>query len=241
MSKTFIFDYDDTLAWNLHDYSYPKIEFQKFVIDNLGHHAPECRTILRIEEETDAENVNHYGFSKIRFPRSFLETYRKLRHDAGLNPDPEGETAAFHIGMKAFDEKRYMMKGLVEGAAETLDFLASKKDELILLTKGDEYVQLAKIDATGIKKWFGEKIYIVPQKSPEAILDVVGERNKTKTYHVGNSVKSDAKPALEAGINMILIPYETWLYEKKHDGIKPHPNLKVFNDITDIITNYDSL
>lgn len=241
MNKHFIFDYDDTLAWNLHDYSYPKIELQKFIIDKLGHHAPECSIILKIEEEIDANNVKNYGFSKIRFPTSFKNTYMKIRKDAGLDKDPKGEVDAFNIGLKAFNVSKYHFKGLVKGAKETLDYLTSQKDELILLTKGDKDIQWSKIESTEVKKWFGEKIHIVDMKNPGIIHHIVENRDKSKVYHVGNSVRSDAEPALEAGINMILIPYETWLFEKKHNGIPKHPNLRVFDNIIDIIENYNTL
>ncbi len=40
MSKTFIFDYDDTLAWCEHDYCYASLDFMRFVIDRLKQKSP---------------------------------------------------------------------------------------------------------------------------------------------------------------------------------------------------------
>jgi putative hydrolase of the HAD superfamily len=244
MSKTFIFDYDDTLAWNQHDYCYAQVEFLKWILDRIGAKAPDVQTILDKEVKIDREAVKTMNFQMERFPSSFRDTYKWICQRAGIT-DHEGEEKAYAIGMRAFDESRYREQGLLQDAAKTLDFLVEQKDELLLLTKGDERVQRKKLEVNNLSKWFGDKMYIVARKTQQDITDLVGSRDPNWVWHVGNSFKSDVIPALKAGIWMIYIPYETWAYEREHDDKditdKQRCNLITFARITDIRSNYHLL
>lgn len=238
-NKTFIFDYDDTLAWNQHDYCYAQVEFLKWMLDTLGHNSPDIQTVLNMEVDIDKEGVTKHGFQMERFPLSFQETYRRIRSQKGLKEDPEGEKTAYNLGMLAFDEEGYRERGLVEGAVETLDFLVAQRDELILLTKGDERVQRMKIEATETWRYFRvDAINIVEKKDAETLRYVVAGRDKERVWHVGNSIRSDVEPALEAGIKMIYIPCETWAYERQHNGVPTSERLVTFKTIKGIKENY---
>jgi len=242
MNKTFIFDYDDTLAWNQHDYSYAQLKFLGWVIfEKLWPNAPDLQSIINMEVDIDNENVETMGFSIERFPTSFQQTYKSICKEKNIEYSEEDLKKAYEIGMLAFDEKRWKELGLVEGAEETLDFLVEKEDELILLTKGDLKIQDKKIKSTNCQKWFGEKIYIVPQKDVSVINNVVGNRDKSKVWHVGNSARSDVPHALKAGIKMIYIPCETWAYEREHKEVPKDPKLITFQKIIEIKNNYNSL
>lgn len=240
MNKTFIFDYDDTLAWNQHDYCYAQVEFLKWILDRLGHNSPDIQTVLNMEVEIDKQGVTKHGFQMERFPLSFQETYRTIRSQKCLKEDPEGEKTSYELGMLAFNEEGYKRRGLAEGTEETLDFLKVQKDELIILTKGDERVQLMKLEANYLTGWFKE-IHIVAKKNAQVVADVVGNRNKDLVWHVGNSIRSDVEPALEAGIKMIYIPCETWAYERQHNGLPVNPRLLSFPTILGIKKNYHLL
>jgi len=242
MDKTFIFDYDDTLAPNHNDYSYAQLKFGRWVIKKLKNKAPDLQTIINLEVEIDRKLVKTMGFLMERFPTSFQKTYEIICEEKDKKCSKEDLKKAYDVGMSAFDEKRWKQEGLVEGAKETLDYLVEKeKDELILLTKGDPRVQEKKIRATNCMKWFGDKIYIVPDKNEGIIKKVVGNRVKSKVWHVGNSIRSDVYPALKARIKMIYIPCETWAYEREHKGVPEDPKLITFQQIIEIKNNYNSL
>ena len=238
MEKTFIFDYDDTLAPNEYTYSLAQLEFAKLVVDRLGMKAPDVPTMMGLHVRIDKEAVKSMGFSMERFPTSFRETYRTICSLRKIKPNEDDLNHAYQLGMKAFDESLWRRAGLVEGAGQTLDFLVQRNDELILLTKGDARVQKKKIEVTGIKKWFGENIHIVPKKDEEVLLKHVNGRDKARVWHVGNSIRSDVEPALKAGIKMIYIPCETWHYEMEHNGVPENPNLLTFDRIIDIKEKY---
>ena len=236
--KTFIFDLDDTLIANLHDYSFAQLRFVEFVINRLGwNKAPDAQTIINLQVEIDKKNVAKYGFGIERFPTSTKETYQMICEGVGIK-DNVGAEVAYTIGMTAFNKERYKKKGLVPGAEETLDYLIAQNDEIILCTKGDKKVQEMKIEAINAVKWFNDQIYIVDRKNEGVLNQIVGDREKNDVYHVGNGIKSDVNPALEAGIRAIYIPRETWAYEKDHNGKTESNRLIELKNIVEIKDNY---
>lgn len=237
MNKTFIFDYDDTLAWNQHDYSYAQLQFLTWVLDKLGHKAPDLPSLLNKSVDIDKSAVKTMGFSKERFPTSMRETYREVCNASGIEVKQEDLRIAYNIGFLAFDENRWRQQGLVPGAEETLEFLLQQGDELILLTKGDYDVQQKKLLATDCIRFFKER-HIVANKDKERLLEIVGNRDKSKVWHVGNSIRSDVMPAIEAGINMIYIPCETWAWERDHNGVPESKLLTTYQKIIEIKENY---
>jgi len=122
MKKMFLFDLDDTLIYNLHDYSWPQIEFIKFVLKRIGPKAPDVPTIINTEVKEDVKLVNEWmtlnkAFSKERFPTSFKRAYREICKTLKMT-DLEGEKIAYEIGTDAFSTERWKKQGLIPGAKE---------------------------------------------------------------------------------------------------------------------------
>lgn len=237
MDKTFIFDYDDTLAWNQQDYSYAQLRFLDWILNKLGPKAPDLPAILNKYVDIDKSAVKKMGFSMERFPTSFRETYRTICNKNNIKVKQEDLDMAYSIGLLAFDENRWKLQGLVLGAEETLEFLLQQGDELILLTKGDLIVQKKKLIATNCIHFFDEW-RIVPNKNKDILLEVVGDRDKSKVWHVGNSIRSDVIPAIEAGIRVLYIPCETWAWEKEHNGVPESELITTYQRIIEIKENY---
>jgi putative hydrolase of the HAD superfamily len=130
----------------------------------------------------------------------------------------------------------------VDGATAVLDFLLTKGDELILYTKGCKPVQKKKIEVNNLHQWFeASDIHIVPDKSANDLEKIIGCRDRDLCYKVGNSVRSDVKPALAAGIKVIYIPFDTWSYEVDNDLDTNNVRLFVLNDIREMIGAYGGL
>lgn len=244
MDKTFIFDLDDTLMNNQHDYTYPQLDFVKFIVERIGNRAPDAQTIINLQVDEDLKLLNSLkekgkAFSKERFPTSFKNAYKKICNPLGID-DKKGEERAYEIGTRAFDEKRWRKQGLVYGAEDVLDYLNKKQDELILLTKGDEEIQKRKINANDLEKRFDET-RIVSFKDKETLEEVISGRDKSYVWHVGNSIKSDVLPAYEAGIGMIYVPCETWAWEKKHQGLPDYQRLIKIDNLKEIKNIYGEL
>lgn len=119
MKKAFIFDLDDTLYWNVHDYCYPTLEFERFIMDLLGHKAPHISVIRKLEGEIDRARLNEinpktnekFGYTMYRFPGSLVETYRTICSRIDVPFDKKIAKKIQQIGMKSFDIDLYKKKG----------------------------------------------------------------------------------------------------------------------------------
>jgi putative hydrolase of the HAD superfamily len=72
-----------------------------------------------------------------------------------------------------------------------------------------------KVDRSGLGRYFSHAA-IVKEKDAPAYRRLVEERglDPGQTWMIGNSPKSDINPALEAGLNAVLVPHpHTWVLE----------------------------
>jgi putative hydrolase of the HAD superfamily len=214
VNKTFIFDMDDTLVHTHYLFSRAKSDFVKFVADTLGPRAPDIMDILKMHEKMDVELTNTLGFKIERFPTSLSRTYLDISQKLNESDSDRDNHAsqAYKIGEDVFDEK-FWHKDLVSNAIMALNFLLTQGDELFLITTGDYKIQQKKIEHYNLSFWFRNNIDIVSCGKKEKIDAICSSRDKRNTWFVGNSVKSDIVPSLEAGIGAIYIPFETWAYE----------------------------
>jgi putative hydrolase of the HAD superfamily len=105
---------------------------------------------------------------------------------------------------------------LIEGVAETLEYLSMRHD-LTLFTKGSSEEQKLKVDRSGLGVYFGHT-EIVKEKDADSYRSLLRERrmDARRTWMIGNSPKSDVNPALEVGLNAVFIPHaHTWILEKQ--------------------------
>ena len=242
MHKTFIFDLDDTLIYNQHLYSLAQIEFAKFTSEALGPRCPNVQTLINHEVTVDIELVKKLGMRTNRFPTSFKETFLHFAAVMGQTGNGTAILAeqAYQIGERVFNPAHWE-KTLVPGAEKTLDYLIGQGDELYLLTTGDETIQRKKVEHFGTNRWFQGRTTIVPIEKLTRIREIVSSKNPTTTWFVGNSVRSDILPALEAGIGAIYIPQETWMYESTHPPIPTSPRLIRLEEISEIEPRYATL
>ena len=197
----------------------------KWILDNTPYNGPDAHFILNRQVEIDQSNVDLKGFGMERFPTSFQLTVKDILGNLGMEPTSKQLEEVYAIGMRAFDDTRYAKSGLLPGAERVLDYLTEEGDDLLLLTKGDPKIQKRKIKATGLRRWFPySNINVVLHKDAQVVRDLVGERDKSRVYHVGNSIRSDIGPALEVGIKAVYLPCETWAYERQHNGLSDLPN-----------------
>lgn len=220
MQKVFIFDLDDTLMWNEYTYSLAFSRFYAFLMRLWKHRLPYIGSVARLAEDITAQMVNEtnpktgkpYGFIMDGFPASLVRCYQELCQMGYGAHDNNAAQRIYTIGMTAFDPKHYKRHGLAPGAKKVLDFILTKKDELILITKGDANVQQRKIDALGLNAWF-EEILIVESKPPALFEEIKKRFPRQQIFSVGNSFSSDIKPAIASGVKGIFIPYYTWKVE----------------------------
>lgn len=231
------FDLDDTVIPNTYTYNKPMIDFVVYLTKLFAKRIPSLGTIavfhqdidLALGKETNPRTGELYGFGRDRFPDSLANTYRVLCEN-GFGVYDEGVAQVCRdIGMQAFDEANYKETGFSPGAEDVLNFLTKRKHRLVLVTKGDEWVQNKKIDALDLRRWFRD-IFIVPQKTPEVYREIVSslrdadrrahrrQCDAQKTLVIGNSFHSDIKPGLDIGMSGIFVPCPTWKAERIDKG-----------------------
>jgi len=95
---------------------------------------------------------------------------------------------------------------------------------LILVTKGDVFDQERKLAASGLADYFAA-IEIVADKNPATYARIFARHTDgpDHTVMVGNSLRSDILPPLEAGGYAIYVPHDlTWSYEHAQEPVD-HP------------------
>lgn len=215
--NAWVFDGDDTLWSNVHDYAYPILDACRLIIDTLGDSAPHVSGIVALEQEIDQRRVKEtdpatqkpYGYSMDRFPGSLAEVYREICKRAGKMPLQEVEAELVRIGHRAFDPARYK-RNVYPHTLATLNFLQSRGDQILLLTKGDKRVQDKKLSVIDAGKRF-IRVRVVDDKNPEVFREMAAGFEDYRLFSVGNSYNSDIVPALKAGFHQgVWIPVETW-------------------------------
>lgn len=125
---------------------------------------------------------------------------------------------------------------------ETLEALAGRY-RLVLITKGDLFDQERKLAASGLGELFSA-VEIVSDKNGATYQRVFSRHGDgpERAMMIGNSVKSDILPAIEAGSWGVHVPYEiTWAMEHADEPVE-HPRFRRLGhlgELFDIIVELD--
>jgi putative hydrolase of the HAD superfamily len=202
--QTLLIDADDTL-WENNIFFEKTID--KFVaqLEHLGYTLEYVRHILN---ETERRNIRQHGYGVRSFYRSLEETYLKLA----------GNSARREI-VKEIEKMTVELENtpphIMDGVPETLAYL-SKHHRLIMLTKGEQAEQAAKVERSGLLSHF-DAVEIVLEKDASTYERMIEQFKVVKSHGwmIGNSPRSDINPALQAGLNAVFIPHPaTWELEK---------------------------
>ncbi len=205
---TLLIDADDTLWENNVFFEKTVAEFLTLT-EPLGYSRDYARRILN---ETERRNIRQHGYGVKSFGRSLEETYCKL---AGQMV----QKSAIQEIQTLVAELEQTPPLLMDGVPDTLDYLAGRH-RLILFTKGHAAEQAAKVEKSGLQRFFAA-IEIVTEKDAPTYSGLVDQHRIVKSHGwmVGNSPKSDINPALAAGLNAVFIPHHnTW--ELEHESLQ---------------------
>lgn len=190
------FDADDTLWHHERHYKLTEGRFRDLLADYAAHDHLEER--LRAAE---LRNLAQYGYGVKGFTLSMIETAIEVT---------EGRAPAGVIA-EILEAGRDLLAHPVEtfdGVAETLEQL-KPHFRLVVITKGDLFDQERKLAASGVDHFF-DAVEIVSEKNAAAYARIFARHGEgaARSAMVGNSLKSDILPALEAGAHAIHIPSE---------------------------------
>lgn len=157
--------------------------------------------------EVEKRNLDSYGFGIKGFTLSLIETAVEVT---------DGKVPATVIA-EILDAGREMLRHPVETLPHVTETLEQLTDhyKLVLVTKGDLFDQERKLAQSGLGEFF-DAIEIVSTKDRstyERIFNRHGD-GADRALMIGNSLKSDVVPAIEAGAWGIFVPHElTWVFE----------------------------
>lgn len=196
------FDADDTLWQNEQFYRLT----ERRLTELLAAHA-EPGDISRRLLEAEKRNLEFYGFGIKGFTLSMIETAIEIT---------EGRAPASVI-REILASGRELLRHPVETlphVRETLEQLAGSY-RIILITKGDLFDQERKLAQSGLGELF-DAVEIVSDKNASTYQRVFSRHGDGpgRGMMVGNSLKSDVVPAIEAGSWGVYVPHDlTWSLE----------------------------
>jgi len=224
---TLFIDADDTLWEN-------NIYFERAIDDFIGflrHSTLDAAQIRASLLEIERANVKVHGYGARSFAQSLRDAYINLS-EREISPDDINVILGYGERILSHPLE------LIEGVKETLEVLATRHT-LVLFTKGHEEDQRLKIDASGLVPYFA-RTHIAMEKEVASYHDLIATTGaiREQTWMIGNSPKSDIRPALEAGLSAVLIPHQhTWQME--HAEIEErHERLIVLQRFSQLLQHF---
>ncbi|MCP4383376.1 MAG: HAD family hydrolase [Hyphomicrobiales bacterium] len=196
------FDADDTLWEHETFYRMTEERFLGLIADHTAGEDVSARLLA-----AERRNLAHYGFGVKAFTLSMIETAIEVT---------DGRVPASVIG-KILEAGRDMLSHPVETlphVRETLETV-SQSYCVVLITKGDLFDQERKLAQSGLGPLF-DGVEIVSAKSADTYRRVFSDHGDgpERGMMVGNSLRSDVLPAIEAGSWGVHIPHHvTWAVE----------------------------
>jgi putative hydrolase of the HAD superfamily len=222
-------DADDTLWHNETIFRLTQDRLREMLADYATHEVTTAKLA-----EIEKRNLRLYGYGVKGFTLSAIETVMDL-----TGGDPPGRLIA-----EILATGREMLAHPVEplpGVDDALHDL-SEAYRLILITKGDLLHQEQKLAASGLGDLFAA-VEIVSEKDASTyarVFDRYGT-GAAEAVMVGNSMRSDILPALEAGAWGAHIPYAiTWAHEVA-EAPTDHPRFTELASISELPTWVRSL
>lgn len=196
------FDADDTLWQNETFFRLTQARFNALLADHADRAHLEARLFA-----AERRNLGHYGFGIKGFVLSMIETAIEVT---------EGRVPGTVIA-EILAHGREMLRHPIEllpHVRETIEALSGRY-RLLVITKGDLLDQERKVAQSGLGDLF-DAVEIVSDKTSEIYRRIFSRHGEgpERAMMVGNSLKSDVIPAIEAGGWGVFVPHDlTWALE----------------------------
>jgi len=197
------FDADDTLWAHENIFVDAKSRCLKLL-------SPYMQPGMDLEEELyrfERKNLKIFGYGVKGFTLSMIETAIEL---SGGKISGAEILEIIDLAKEMLDHPIHLLPG-VEMALDALE----GKFTLLVITKGDLFDQENKLARSGVGDRF-DVVEIVSEKNPEAYRAILSRHGIApgKLIMIGNSLKSDVLPVIEAGGRAAHLPFElTWHHE----------------------------
>lgn len=199
------FDGDDTLWHNERSYRDARERFQR-MLAAAGVDLTEEEVEARVNR-TELANIEYYGYGVSSFVLSLIETSIELTGGRVSGRDLHGLIALAKEMLSEDIELFPSARAAVDVAAATYP--------LMLITKGDLLHQTSKLERSGLRPSF-TYVEVVSHKTPPVYADILERRGVSpdRFLMIGNSLRSDVLPVIEAGGWAVYVPAAlSWAHE----------------------------
>lgn len=223
------FDADDTLWENEHFFRLTQGHFAELLADYAEPKHLSARLL-----EAEKRNLAHYGFGIKGFTLSMIETAIEVT---------DGKVPGEVIG-RIVNAGREMLSHPIQTLPHVHDTLEALtgRHTLILITKGDLFDQERKLAQSGLGEFFNA-VEIVSDKSAATYARAFAAHGEgaESAMMVGNSLRSDVIPAIEAGGWGTHVPHSlTWEYEHADEPTNA-PRYRKIGDLGQLLALVETL
>lgn len=217
--STVAFDADDTLWQNETFFRLTQDRFAELLADHADPDHLHDRLLA-----AERRNLGHYGFGVKGFVLSMIETAIEVT-DARVPAAVIAELVAAGRDMLAHPIE------LLPHARDAVQ-AAAQRHRVLLITKGDLLDQERKLAQSGLGDLF-HAVEIVSDKTPAVYARLFARHGSgaDQAMMIGNSLKSDVIPAIQAGGWGVHVPHGlTWALEQA-DPPQDHPRFATLPDL----------
>tara|TARA_R110002072_G_scaffold50835_1_gene136437 strand:+ start:33919 stop:34617 length:699 start_codon:yes stop_codon:yes gene_type:complete len=215
------FDADDTLWHNEQYFLDAQKSFWQLMEKFLPAQASEALM------NTEVQDIELYGYGIKAFILSLIEA--SIRISEGRITS-EGINSIIELGKQMLDKP----VEIIDGVEDVLKLLAGRY-RLVMTTKGDLLEQERKLKKSGLTDYF-HHIEIVSDKNEGEYRKLIQhlDISPEQFLMIGNSLRSDVLPVLNAGGFGIHVPYHTTWEHEKIDHIIVHKRFVEIASIKDL-------
>jgi putative hydrolase of the HAD superfamily len=199
-------DFDDTQVPTAYRFAEADLQCALIITRSLRPHPPNPADIIATHSEIDSALVAAQGFAFARYVEGWMRTYEHFARAAHRQP----ESGAVEGIQAATDEIFRGQSVPFDGVPETLKALADAGHELHIISAGDLAHQRQKIAASGLEPLFRSVHVTLHDKGP-VMSSIIGAR-RDRVMMVGDSPRSDIKPAIDLGIIAVHVAGDPWAY-----------------------------
>lgn len=201
-----LFDLDETLIPNSYKYHKQIWRCGTIIAEAFAEKSPHPLDVLKKHGEIDIELVKSHGLLLDRFPLSWVQTYEWFCKRLGLKPVRAVKERLFNT---ASQFKRGPFRAFL-GAKKVLRQFRRDGHEMHMVTSGVDSLQMRKVRDAGLERFF-DSIHVVDLEKKAIMASLVGE-HAARAVMIGDSKRTDIKPAKDLGITAVWIPSDSWPY-----------------------------
>jgi putative hydrolase of the HAD superfamily len=228
-----IFDLDDTLVHCNIYFERILDTFAERLVKIINNPVYSQEVIKKKQQQIDIQGVEKLGFTLEHFPQSLVDTYYYYCDLLSLKVKREHITFFQELGQSVYEQKIEPYPNMIE----TLTELKTQGHTLYLYTGGVTEIQLRKINQLGLEYFFNNRIHVARHKTIEEMDRLLYHihADRENTWMIGNSLRTDIVPALEAGIHAIYIPtLNEWEYNVVEVTTEPKGAYITINQLKDV-------